>query len=217
MPIRRGDGVSLAPKYFQEVRKGDGTILYNSVRIDDHEDNDLAEYTVSGTATTSTAAALEGTYGAELAATDPPSTIYSTAGLENYPNTGQRFKSHVYRTAIDEGVLALQFAGPDADNCYEIGLNFAKDELQVRERSAGSPTVLATAAVTLTNGTEYILEGRRESDDTVTGWVSDATGTQLATTNAVSSHSYTSDGYGCLSFHGASNGDGYFDNARIQS
>jgi len=46
-PMRKGDGTGLSAKGFSEVRKGDGTVLWNAIPdsgISQEEDGDLSEY-----------------------------------------------------------------------------------------------------------------------------------------------------------------------------
>lgn len=211
MPIRKGDGVSLAPKGFQEVRKGDGTVIYSAggvTVIDDFEDGDIAEYS-GDTAdfNVQTTTIKKGAYALESSGLD--SSIYSTAGLGAYPSQGDTFRCYIYPNQAGAGVGEIWFATTDSNNTYFAAMNNGTSNFQIGKRDAGSKTNFASQSYNW-NSEWYEFEIEWLSDGTINATAYDSAGTQVASLSATDA-TFTGGGIGFLDFSAAY----YWDHYRV--
>lgn len=206
MPIRRGDGVSLAPKHFQEVRKGDGTVLWTAgatvVQIDGHEDNDVVEYS-NTTNFTTTSTSLAGTYSAKVSSSSVDEQMYSMPGdgLSTYPERGTRWGFQLDNLgglfAGHSFGMELAAASLNDSKTYHARVNERDGEIQLnRGNGDGTGTQLAVAAFSTTETPPYygeVVYPTLGNPIEVTVW--DSTDTQLASVSAVDDN-YSGQGIG---------------------
>lgn len=118
--------------------------------IDDFEDNDLSEYELdTGSYQTQSSTVFEGTYALE--AQIPSSGTYvnlgSTSGLDNYPQSGDKFS---YRVRFADSsnhhlfYFATQSGGTSDPDAYYLNVSPKNTHLSLRRRTNSSDTHLAT-------------------------------------------------------------------------
>lgn len=112
--------------------------------IDSFEDGSLSEY--SG-ATGSYSVTSSKSYHQDkcLKTTTQASKIYSTSGLENYPERGDTFSYYFQATSTtvsDDPRCSLGFALQDKDNYREARVNIDEREILVREVVSGSDSTI---------------------------------------------------------------------------
>lgn len=194
MPIRKGDGVSVVPNGIQEVRKGDGTVIYSAgpVIVDDFEDNDLVEYSNTTNFTTTTTA-IEGSYsGQNDGTTTNDEQIYSMPGdgLPNYPSRGDTFE---FKIADIGGLFAGMSFGLETgavavgdSTGYAARINERDTEIQLnRANGDGTSTNLATAAYTDTTDPYRGEVVYPATGNAIQYTLYNANGTELASVSAI--------------------------------
>ncbi len=175
--------------------------------LDDFEDGDLSEYsghtsryTVQGTTTLEGAQTLEATqtYGkiAHESATTPRGYEYRCRIMAGSGSAG------------NPGLLvsAQSPSNPWAD-CYYAAADADTDTLYLGRRAGGSGTTLASASVTINEGTEYRLAIDLDTD-TLTAVLYDSSNTELAATTEVTDTTHTG---GTVGFYGGGGTPAYFD------
>lgn len=161
MPIRYGDGTGLHPRGFQEVRLGDGTVLYRSGLVDSWEDQDYSEYDLAADGTTAdfgvnTTNTQHGVVAAELGGNTSFPKIMSTAGLPNYPGPGDRFEVWKFNSIGTTNATTCQmgtyFGGVDLNNVYYTRNRVDDGIIELMVKENGSSTRIGAASVSIPAG-----------------------------------------------------------------
>lgn len=225
MPVRLGDGTKLAPQGFQEVRLGDGSVIWVAEQIiDSMEDGEIAEYGGdSASFSVQTGTVYDGTYGLKAdSAGGGNVVISSTAGLDPsapYTQQGDTFQCHT-RTAAEGPIWGLLFGtqsetGVAGISGYEAFLDDSGNENHaIRRWDNGTETILTESAITETaSETEWHrVHVDWASDGTITFTYYDSADTQMFQLAATDT-TYTSGGVG-YRHNGATGEEAYFDHLK---
>lgn len=202
MPIRKGDGVSLAPNGIQEVRKGDGTVIYSAstvTTVDDFEDGDIAEYSGdTGAMTVQTGTVYSGSYALQLDTDGTFKELVSATGLNAYPQAGDIFEAYHRLGGVNDGpVYNFGTQAENRNDCYQVGMRGNDDTFVIHEISGGNATSLGSTSVPFSNHANEWLNSVTEwgSDGTITITIYDSTNTEIGNLT-VTSTAYTSGGIG---------------------
>lgn len=165
MPIRRGDGTGLTPNGYQEVRLGDGSVLWSGgpaeTIVDSWEDQDYAEYDLESSGTTAdfgfnTTNTKHGGVAAELSGNTSYPKILSTSGLDNYPAPGDHFEIWKYNsigtTSASNCQFGMYFGGVDLSNLYYTRQRVDDSTMQLMVKSGGTDSGVDTATTSLDAG-----------------------------------------------------------------
>ena len=171
--------------------------------IDDFEDSNLAEYTVSyGQGNESLVSSPTYTGSQALALSGGDTKLISTSGLAVYPSAGDRFSYRVRATSdasndTDRGSIA--YGVQDTDNHYYVLLDFDNDKVNLSRWEAASQSKLAEdTSVTLSEDTWYkvVVDWSATGRHTIT--VFDDSGSQVTELHAVD-ETWASGGVGYFS------------------
>lgn len=185
--------------------------------IDNFEDGDIAEYGGDTTvATVQQSVVNNGSYALEITAS-ANAGISSTTGLDNYPVQDQPFKCD-FRIGADGNGYRILFATqsetslPDS---YQVRFNADLDELNLRLRSGGAGTTLATTAVNWANYLDNWLTAEVDwkSDGTISVTILDSTGSSIASVSATDT-TFSSGGFGVFANQLSGDAIVYVDYAR---
>jgi len=223
--IRLGDGSEIA-----EVRTGAGDVLFSSgpdvLKIDDFEDNDIAEYGTKGgagfSATTQTNTVKKGNVAVQLSVDGQNGGIASTSGLGTYPDPGAVTRCWIRASGdVNRAGWMLGCDGGTTNNevnGYAASLDPQKNEFVIEERGTNIATLAADSAVTLSNGTWFNIEFVYNSDDSLEAEVFDENGNSIS--NRLTATDSTYSGETGVGFHinaGSTVGDVFGDFARISN
>jgi hypothetical protein len=155
MPIWKGDGTGLAPKGFAEVRKGDGTVLWESVSI---PPNGVAYYDFAGDATDSWSNNDATVNGATYLSSGGPQNdgAYSFDGNDyincNFvPTTDSSFAWSCWLKTTNDGYL-LSSSGPSGANTEAVAVSIDSGTVRVASGGGGSTRLLSTGSMIVDDG-----------------------------------------------------------------
>lgn len=186
VPTRKGDGTGLGAKGYSQVRKGDGTVLWNAIPasvVDNFEAADgdppgpyesgetIADYYrgATGSYGRTTTNAVEGSFAMEATVESSNDYIYSLPGdgLPNYPDAGQTVDGIINDPdAIDPGVLAGASENANGIDGYLYRILVGADEIRIdrltdyQTDGSGTLTNLQIGATSLSASTNYWFEVR---------------------------------------------------------
>jgi len=217
MPARKGDGTGLQFNGYQQVRKGDGTVLWSAVDIvDSFEDGDISEYTGdTGNYSAQTGGATspqDGSY--HLNGTSGTSSfMYSESGLENYPSAGDTFQFWIYHGNKDDFTRTFWAVSGDKNTSYSIFLDRRNGGRTVALRKDDND-VIASGPNRANTDSWYRFRIIWGTNGDMTVQMYDSSGNKELEFTGNSS-AYTSGGIGFSSNSPSQNSDVYWDGYKI--
>lgn len=207
MPLRKGDGIQVAPNGIQEVRKGDGTVIYTATTIIDDFEDGAPEWTLNGAAE-SASYAWSGSQSLEVQ--DADGEAYSTSGLPAYPAAGDVYQARIFKPSGGGGGGALDFGWQDANNNYLARHGWTDGTVELRKTEAGNVTTLASAS--WTGPTGEFLKGTVDwgADGTIIYDLDHEDGTNITEMSATDP-TWSSGGIACSAWSGTV----YYDYLRL--
>jgi hypothetical protein len=154
--------------------------------IDDFEDADVAEYNqFSGDPAQvgfTTSDVQNGTYALSIEGDDSDDSlaapgIYSTSGLDNYPESGKQWKYYV-KTNIFAGFLFGAGSGNDA---YNLTIVTDNNKMNLRKLNNGDPTVIRSLNANIQPDTWYQSVVNLQNDGKISWRLEQLDGTEVGT------------------------------------
>lgn len=188
-PVRKGDGTSIKPTDYQQIRKGDGTVLFDAIPDSVIENfNDIGDGTEAGVYQAgddlntfyrmdtsdspediykrTTAKTAIGDHA--LTVTDVPNRTFFYSlpgdGLNYYPENGDIFSCFVRLSSNGGGDNLIAFGVSDSDNNFRPDITQGGD-LRLSKVDNGTFQSLATAGTSTNTSTWYDLEVEWDSPD----------------------------------------------------
>lgn len=154
--VSQNDTNSYTVEKFAHIRKPEpkpegstvDTDTTTSDTVDDFEDGDIAEYSGDTTQfSTTTNDSYSGNNSLEQSADGSNYTITSSSGLDNYPTEGDKFrwfaKASIGRNGGNKAKPKVQFLRADANNHYELQMNFTDGKFFLEKMESGAETTIA--------------------------------------------------------------------------
>jgi hypothetical protein len=142
-----------------EVIAPDGSTVFGGITdgpVDDYEDQDLSEYAGdTSAASIVSSAALEGSYSLQYEQ-DSGVLLYSTSGLDLYPQQGQNFACLC--EADNGNGAAVCYGLEDTNNFFAVSVEVAANKLRFFETSGGNLDATQLATPTLSGDTIYDVD-----------------------------------------------------------
>lgn len=137
--------------------------------------------------------------------------LWSTAGLANYPVQGQPFGGEIYTDGYVGGPSAQigpYYGVQDSNNHYHVRHEYDQDDIVIQKEVAGTATVLAqdlsaTGGTLTSAGTTFLRVNWGADNSHATQLYTSEGGTQLASLGPVADSSFTTGGFGFISYRGA--------------
>ena len=177
-PMRLGDGASLRAKGYSQVRKGDGTELWNAIPdsvVEDFEDGNLDNYSGDKTSQTIISTdALEGSFSLETTAGSLVESSSETVILwTDHPDPPQKggddFSALIEPRAADaNGAFLFATSGSTPDwSGYVILLGTSNDATWIGKVESGSSTWIAQGSGPISQDQTYEVVASWQSNDTI--------------------------------------------------
>lgn len=215
-PIRQGDGTGISEVRLgdgtgiSEVRRGDGTVLWSSDPdipdsvVDSYEDQDISEY-FGDTSEYSVvnSPVFDGSYALQASGIDSDHDIWSTSGLDVYPEAGYPWQTSVLLDSGEDGNAKVRFGVQDTDNFYQIFLDNYAGSIELSKIEFGTGSSLASASTNPPPNVWLRLDVDWQADGTINvSIVNTSDGTVVETLSATDT-TFTSGGISVGSFFDA--------------
>lgn len=162
---------------------------------------------------------VSGSYSLENTNSGAGDVIWSTSGLDDYPQQDQRFACYIYVESNGSGNMGWATQGSEGNlDGYFFDLHVNVNELRVRKYTDGSHSIVKSTSVSLAGDQWYDAEVLWYSDGTFEGRVYDIDQSTRERQSQLGSITYTDTDYtsGGIGFHdGSSGGFEWYDNYRI--
>lgn len=156
----------------------DGDVVWTAIAnsmIDDFEDGNLSEYSISGSGSTSVTSArpYNGNYSLEM--TTPSSggteSVICNTSQSDDVQRGYVYRLYFYRgTSDNRGRIKFHFGKQDANNYYYLYTHFANNNTSIRKRKSGSNVKNSSSGSSLPRGSwVYVdIDWDSSEDGTIT-------------------------------------------------